>query len=682
MSSIRQFIHEVHRRSLWQVLLIYVGGSWVAFEVVQTLTEGLGLPGWFPALALVLLIVLLPVVLATAFVREAEPAATISDPTLIPVDEAQTEAARKRRLLTWRNAGLSFMAALAVWGIVATGWLLLGERGAAPEAERTSIAVLPFANLSPNADDAYFADGIHEEIISQLGKIASLKVISRTSVMEYRERDENLRTIADELGVTHVLEGSVRRADDRVRITTQLIAAREDAHLWAENYEKELKDVFGIQADVAQAVASALRARLTPEEVERIGAKPTENEEAYEYYLRGQTPRRGTRAEMLRAAAAYDTAVSLDPDFAAAWARLGRVRVLDIFVGFDDFTLEQAKQAIDRAVALDPDLPATQLALGFYYYWGLREYESALDHLYRVRRLEPSNAIASLAIGFIHRRQGRWEEAIAEFENAQALDPRVPLHPWTLGQTLLFIREYRRAESHIDRALALDPAQVVPNVLKVQLPIKANGDIDRARGELQQAMARAGESRILLGFVCDPRFRHYTRILSAEFDELLRDSTASEDLRSSCLPLFFDLKASIARARGQSQAARAYHDSALAIHEADLAGIEARPSAEHFTWRLIGIHAAQLGHEDKAIEATDRAVELLPVSEDAVGGPAVLQIRAEVYALTGEPEKAMATLDTLLSIPSYVSVPILRLDPFWDPLRDHARFQALLAQYE
>ncbi len=682
MSWIRQFIHEVHRRSLWQVLLIYVGGSWVAFEVVQTLTEGLGLPGWFPALALVLLIVLLPVVLATAFVREAEPAATISDPTLIPVDEAHTEAARKRRLLTWRNAGLSFMAALAVWGIVATGWLLLGGRGSAPEAERTSIAVLPFANLSPNADDAYFADGIHEEIISQLGKIASLKVISRTSVMEYRERDENLRTIADELGVTHVLEGSVRRDGDRVRITTQLIAAREDAHLWAESYEKEMKDVFGIQADVAQAVASALRARLTPEEVERIRAQPTENEEAYEYYLRGQTPRRGTRSEILRAIAMYDTAVSLDPDFAAAWARLGQSRVLNIFVGYDDFTLEQAKQAIDRAVALDPDLPVTQLALGFYYYWGLRDYESALEHLYRVRRLEPSNSLASIAIGFIRRRQGRWEEAITEFQNAQALDPRVPLHPWTLGQTLLFIREYRRAESHIDRALALDPAQVVPNVLKVQLPIKVNGDIDRARGELQQGVARAGKSRILNGFVCDPRFRHYTRILSAEFDELLRDSTASEDLRSSCLALFLGQQARTALARGQSQAARAFHDSALAIHEADLAGIEERPSAEHFTWRLIGIHAAHLGYEDKAIEATERAVELLPVSEDALGGPAVLQIQAEVYALIGEPEKAMATLDTLLSIPSYVSVPILRLDPFWDPLRDHPRFQTLLEKYE
>ncbi len=685
MSRLRQLIHEIHRRSIWQVLLIYAGGGWIVFEVVQTLTEGLGLPGWFPALAALLLLVGLPVVIATAFVREgtSAPAATVSDPTLLPVEEAASAAtSSKRWLVTWRNAGLSFMAALAVWGIVATGWLLLGERGTASEDERKSIAVLPFENLSPNADDAYFADGIHEEIISQLGKIASLKVISRTSVMEYRERNENLRTIADELGVTHVLEGSVRRAGDRVRITAQLIMAREDAHLWAENYEREMRDIFTIQADVAQAVAAALRAELTPDEVERIEARPTENAEAYEYYLRAQTSGRGTLTETLHAAALLDSAVSLDPGFAAAWARLGQTRVLYIFVGGSEITLEEAKQAIDRAVALAPDHPATQLALGFYNYWGLRDYEVALEHFYRVRRLEPSNPLTFTAVGFIRRRQGRWEEAVAEFQNAQALDPRAVLHPWLLGETSLFMRNYDEAERYLNQALALDPQQVRPNVLRVQLPIYRSGDIDGARVELEEAMARAGRSRMLDGFVCGLRQGPYVRILSAEFDELLQDSMASEDLRHDCLPSFYGQKARIARALGQLQTSRAYYDSALAIYESELDEVEERPSGEHFTWRFIGLYSAYAGDTARAIEAANRAVELLPLSQDAFGGPAALQILAQVYALTGQHERAIATLDTLLSIPSFLSVPILRLDPLWDPLHDNPRFRALLEKYD
>lgn len=676
MSRLRSIIGEIHRRSLWQVLLIYVGGGWIVFEVVQTVTEGLGLPQWFPAFAALLLLIGLPIVIATAFVGEREPA--VSDPTLIPVGEGVSVAARKRRLLTWRNAGLSFMAALAVWGVVATGWLFVGERRTAPEDERKSIAVLPFENLSPDADDAYFADGIHEEIISQLGKVASLRVISRTSVMEYRERHQNLRTVADELGVTHVLEGSVRRAGDRVRITTQLIAAREDAHVWAENYEREMRDIFGIQANVAQAVAAALRATLTPDEVERIQAQPTESAEAYEYYLRAQTTRRGTRTERLRAIALYDTAVSLDPGFAAAWAALGQARVVHIFVGYDDFTLEEAKEAIDRAVALDPDLPATQRALGYYYYSGHRDYEAALEHFHRAQRLEPSNASAFTAVGYIRRRQGRWDEAVAQLQKAVALDPRAVGQTVELGQTLMFMRDYEGAEHYLDRALALDSAHAFANVFKVRLTLTSDGDTDRARREFREAVARAGKSTILSGFVCDARAGGYIRILSAEFDDLLGDSTASEDLESSCLSDFLGQKARIALARGQPEAARTYYDSALAIQRSNLAQIEDRPSAEHFTWRFIGLYSAHLGYNDRAIEAAERAVQLLRVSEDAFGGPSALQILAEVYALIGEHEKAIATLDSLLSIPSYLSVPILRLDPFWDPLRDRPRFQALL----
>jgi serine/threonine-protein kinase len=465
MSRLKQLVTEIHRRSLWQVLLIYVGGGWLVFEIVQTVTEGLGLPQWFPAFAALLLLIGLPVVVATAFVGEGEPAAAVSDPTLIPVDEARIETARRRRFLTWRNAVASFVVALAVWGVVASGWYLLADRAEmegleAAEETRKSIAVLPFENLSPDPENEFFTDGMHDEIIAHLSRIADLKVISRTSVMEYKGRSENLRTIAEELEVTNILEGTVRRANGTVRITTQLIDALADEHLWTEVYDRNLSDVFAVQSDVAQQVAVALRATLTPAEREVIEERPTENLEAYDLLLRGwdYVERRGN----LRIAIdMFERAIELDPDFALAYAALSRVHS-SIYLSAEDRTAQRlalAKEAADQALAIDPDLPDAHGALGLYYYRGHRDYDRALEEFSIAQKSYPY-PLADIA--WIERRRGNMERAAAILEDHVRRDPRSYGILEELGLTYVYLRRYAEAEGYCDRAIARTDAIARP----------------------------------------------------------------------------------------------------------------------------------------------------------------------------------------------------------------------------
>ena len=476
MSRLKRLILEIHRRSLWQVLLIYVGGAWVCYEIIDTITDRLALPEWLPVLAIILFLIGLPVVLATAFIREEAGTAVAPVEATLPTGaeeqrlEAQAaavrqQARRRHRLLTWRNAGLSFLAALALWGVIATGWYLLADRAElegveAADEMRKSVAVLPFENLSPDPENEFFADGIHDEIIARLSKITDLRVISRTSVMGYRGRSENLRTIADELGVTNILEGTVRRAEDRVRITTQLIDARADEHLWTEVYDRNLSDVFAVQSDVAHQVASALRAELTSAERERIEERPTENLEAYDYYLRGRlfwTQR--SLAAFDSAIDYYNRAVLLDPDYARAYAALAETYVLLPEYGGPSIpeVLPIARAATDRALALDPDLAEAYTASAylkavFEWRWDAaeRDYLKAIE-------LNPDYATAHQWYAEMLGVTGRWDEALAEARKAIELDPRSPAANEIMAVLLTFAGRPDDAIPMYERALRIVP---------------------------------------------------------------------------------------------------------------------------------------------------------------------------------------------------------------------------------
>jgi serine/threonine-protein kinase len=461
MNRLKQFIMEIHRRSLWQVLLIYCGAALVAYQAVQALTEGLGLPQWFPALAIVLFIVGLPIVLATAFVHEvAPPTAAPAEPTPLTEAEAariEAEAAavhlqvrRRHRFLTWRNAAATFVIVLAAWGVVATGWLILGERAASADEERQWIAVLPLENLSPDPDNAFFAAGIHEDILSQLSKIRALNVISRTTVLQYADTDKDIPTIAEELGgVDGIVEGSVRRAGDQVRVVLQLID-KTDVHLWSETYDRDLTvaNMFAIQSDIAQQIARALEAELTSEERERIEEIPTDNLEAYDLYL---LARQYTDMEEWQTAIdLYEDAIELDADFALAYAWLAGAEGDFYWLVTEartDERLARVRRAAERAVQIDPDLPDSHLALGWYYYRAY-DYERALEQFAIAREALPGDSYVSTFIAPVQRALGNWEEAADNFRKSFELNPRSDWAARELGYTYHVMHRYAAAEEY------------------------------------------------------------------------------------------------------------------------------------------------------------------------------------------------------------------------------------------
>jgi adenylate cyclase len=475
MSRLKRLIVEIHRRSLWQVLLIYCGAALVAYQAVQALTEGLGLPQWFPALAIVLFIIGLPIVLATAFVHEvAPPTTTPAEPPPLTESEAariEAEAAavhletrRRHRFLTWRNAVASFVVAVAVWGVVAAGWLLFGRTNdeSATADGRPAVAVLPLENRSGLREDEYFTDGIHDEILTQLSKIGALSVRGRTSVMRYRETLKSLSDIGEELNARYLLEGSVLRAGPTVRVTVQLIDAERDEHLWAETYDRQLsiENLLAIQTEVARRIAEELEATLTPEEEERLAAMPTANPEAYDHYLRGRY------FWHQRSLAAFDSAISyfnqgifLDPDYARAYAALAETYVLLPEYGGPAIPdiLPLAKAASERARTLDPDLAEANTASGYIkavFEWDRdaaeRDYLKAIE-------LNPGYATAHQWYAELLGMTRRWDEAFQQARAAVELDPLAPAPNFVLGVLLGFTRRLDDAIPALERALEIVP---------------------------------------------------------------------------------------------------------------------------------------------------------------------------------------------------------------------------------
>ncbi len=472
MSRLKKLIQEIHRRSLWQVLGIYVVGSWFVLQLVDTMVGALKLPDWAPPIALLLLIIGLPVVLATAFVQEgtARPAPEHADER--EEEPGAPQGSPRHRLLTWRNAIAGGVAAFALWGVVAAGWILLGSgaesrgQSAAPEAsaiDLRSIAVLPLVNRSAVQEDAFFVEGIHDDILTQLSKIDSLTVISRTSVMQYEGTTKPMREIAGELGVATVLEGGVQRAGDRVRVNVQLIDAETDRHLWAETYDEELTaaNIFSIQSDIARKIAAALQATLAPEVEERIEEPPTESLEAYDLYTRGRyiSNAGSTVANMEEAADLFRRAIEADPGYAPPYVGLadayGRLwGGLGVISGEE--ALPQMRAAAERALELDEELAEAHAVLGGVLVAEVR-YEEAEREYLRALELNPGSSELHLNYARFLIIVARYEEAVRQARRAVELDPISIGTRVGLAARLFFTRNYDDAIDEGLRILELEP---------------------------------------------------------------------------------------------------------------------------------------------------------------------------------------------------------------------------------
>ncbi len=466
MAGLKELIREVHRRSLWQVLGIYLVASWVVFEVVQTLTEGLELPAWLPAFALVLLLVGLPIVLATAFVQEGM--APLGSAAESAVEVAPRQQATHHKLFTWRNAIMGGMAAFSLWGVVATGWLLLGpglSSTAASTTDLRSIAVLPFGNRSAEGEDAaFFAAGMHDDLLTQLSKIEALTVISRTSVMQYEDTRKTIPEIADELGVATVLEGGVQRAGERVRVHVQLIEARTDKHLWAETYDEALTaaNVFAIQTDLAKQIAAALEATLAPELEKRLEERPTESLEAYELYTRGRYLYNSSVAhaerELRAVADLFQRAIEADSSYAPAYAALAGVYGYGVIQGYFPYA-EAAPQAwavVEKALELDETLAEAHSQRGLLLMTDQR-YDEAERAFRRALELEPGSAVVHRGYSGLLRVLGRHEEAVREGRRAVELDPLSLSGRSILGRALELIGDYSGAIAEYQKTIEMDP---------------------------------------------------------------------------------------------------------------------------------------------------------------------------------------------------------------------------------
>jgi serine/threonine-protein kinase len=543
-----------------------------------------------------------------------------------------------------------------------------------------SIAVLPFQNLSDEKENAYFADGIQDDILTNLSKIGDLKVISRTSVNSYRDNAaRNAREIGKALGVATLLEGSVRRIGNRVRVNVQLINADNDEHIWAEDYDRDLTDVFAIQSDLARNIASALQAKLSPNEKERLDRRPTQNSDAYLLYV--QAHDYATRMDIfhqtsLKAVPLFEQAIKLDPNFALAFAGLSRAESW-IYHSTDPVASwrDKARLHADEALRLQPDLPEGHLALGYSYYYGDRDYGRALAEFEVAKQGLPNDAQAYLAIGAIQRRQGKWTESTANLEKSAALDPRDANTLINLASNYIALRKFEAADRIVDGAIAIAPQSFEMVSLKGYLAVLWKGDLSMAEKQYSSIQSDSDPTGVMAWLrsgvlIWERRFPEALAIVQEFPGETFATVTTAPMPKSLFEGVIYSLQ-------GDEQKAQAKFEHAREVSEQLLrdAPEDAARHAQH------GLILAGLGRKQEAIAEGRRAVELLPESQDAFDGPRCTASLAQIYALTGEADEAFRLIDHLLSVPNGLTIPVLKLDPIWDPLRKDPRFQALIDKY-
>ena len=586
-----------------------------------------------------------------------------------PAAIAQASAAVPRR---WRPA-LAAAGGAALVAIAIALWLALR----APAHATPSIAVLPFDNLSAEADSAYFTDGLHDTVIGHLSRVRELKVISRTSVMGYRGQRANLRRIAAELGVNHILEGSVQRAGDRLRVAAQLIETATDTHVWSNEYDRDLKDVFAVQADIAQQVASAVHARLTPQETAAIAAAPTRDQQAYDLYLRALAWARSGEINPDRARQAIgwlEEAVARDPGFALAHALLATTHDFLHWYGFDP--TDERRRRIDehaaRALALDPQLPEARVARGMSIYHGSRDYAGALRELEIARGLAPGNATVYLWIGPIYRRQGRWDEALAAYEKSEALDPLNGLILNELNTTLFMMRRYEEAERVAARMHALEPGSALLATGVAYMRFLRTGELQPLRQALDAAPPGDDPACQVSGT------RVQLEMLARRFDAALAAANqCSERMLFVGAMEQVPRLAFVAQTRWFKDGRRVAPPEAAGVR-AELEQMLARRDDQPAVRMQLALTLLMLGQRQQALAEVERALAQMPVSRDALTGPQILRSGAEVRALAGEGERALDDLEQLVRMPNGVHLQELKLHPVWDGLRDHPRFQRLI----
>jgi TolB-like protein/Tfp pilus assembly protein PilF len=678
----KNFFAELRRRNVIRATILYLGAVWALAQGISQLGPSVGAPEWATRWFLVAAGVGFPFWIAFAWFYEFTPEGLKRESEIDPAESIKPHTGRK---LDFAIIGVLTVAVV----LLLTDRFVLhhgvNETAAMQIAEK-SIAVLPFENLSSDKENAYFTDGVQDEILTDLAKIADLKVISRTSVMQYKTGlARNLRKVGEELGVAHVLEGSVQRAANKVRVNAQLIDARNDAHLWAQSYDRNLGDVFAIQSEIAKAIADQLQAKLSPAEKSAIEQQPTSDLIAFDQYSRAKTfmlktSLNSSAKNLLPAVELLNSAVARDPSFHAAFCQL--VDAQDwLYSSLDDHTparLAAAEAALQRAIELRPNAAETHLARGSHLYHAFRDYKGALSELEAARAGLPNDPRILELTASILSHQGRPEEGLRAMEHAVALDPRNPLMLSRLAISYEFLRRYPEEKATLQRVLEITPDDIAvqSSIAFVDLDWRADTAplhqfIERVRSESPSGVSETADT----GFLCAMSERDWAAAEQALI--ALGDN-----------PFWADL-VTLRRQFGEGLLARAMHDEARARKAFAAARLEQEQVVQQQkdygpAFCLLGLIDAALGNNEAALHEGRRAIELLPVEKDSVDGQAAMAYFAVIAAWAGEKDLALQQLAT--AAPTYgaataTSYGMLKLFPFWDPLRGDPRFEKIVASF-
>jgi len=588
---------------------------------------------------------------------------------------------RRRTRVRWAEVAVALLVLAAI--IAAFVFLLRRPTRSAIAIVEKSIAVLPFENRSEDKANAYFADGIQDEILTRLSKIADLKVISRTSTQHYKSAPENLPEIAKQLGVAHILEGSVQKSADSVRVNVQLIKAANDSHLWADTFDRKLTDIFSVESEVAKAIADQLRVHLSGREEQVIAAKPTENPEAYDAYLRGLAYSLKTGlnyADQIRAQSYLKEAVRVDPKFALAWALLSQVDALGyVMLALQPTSAlrEEARHAADTALDLQPDLPEALYAKGWYHYGCLKDYDTAVRYFQRARELLPNNSQIPEALAYVARRRGEWDRSEIYFNEAEQIDPRNVTLLTQHAFSYIFLGRFPEARRKLDQVLDITPNDV-DTLAEKALTAQAEGDLTRAATLLNPLRPTANAPFALEAQVYQTILERQPARLIPHLKELLAEPDPALGYLNGELRFWLGWAQDLAGDHGAAQESWRQARSELEPF------LKEQPD----NYTLIGDLALTnmgLGDKTAALALAERAIAACPIEKDAMDGPMSIEVLARVAAQTGESDRAIAALEKVLSIPGAgawtLNIPLtpalLRLDPMFDPLRNDPRFQNL-----
>ncbi len=644
----RGFFAELKRRRVYRVAVTYTVAAWLLAQVA-TQVFPFFFPNWTVQLSVVLLVAGFPVAMLLAWVFDITSKGIVRTEGLPPAPAALTSAVA--------------------------------------EIPEKSIAVLPFENLSDDQQNTYLADGIQDDILSSLAKVADLKVISRTSVRQFRGSNRNLREIGQALGVAHILEGTVRRSGNRVRVNVQLINAATDTPVWTESFNREMTDLFALQSELAERIATALQANLSARERASLQVHPTSHLDAYDLYLRARDLFRWSgagdpRENGEKALALLDQAIARDPDFAPAYSLASRFHSEFYWFGFDR-TLERlalARATVNRALRLRPELGEAHLALAYHYYYGYRDYERARRELALAARATPNDAEVWDALASLDRREGKWNDAVANFERARQLDPHNAAVLWNLGETYLCLSRYDEAQRTFAEGLVIKPDAHLFRLAEATIDLRENGDSAPMRAAIQ-AVPREFDPG---GAVSIMALRLH--LMERDYDAAERSLRSRQRLEYNDAGLVGGAAAIdgfafprswfeglIALGRGEAEAAERAFELARETVKPRISDAADDTKAH----AMLGLIEAMLGRKEDALRHGRAAVASLPIERDAYDGPVIAATLALIYVQVGEIDLALEELSRLVRLPNGLTPALLRIEPEWDPLRADARFQKL-----